>query len=110
MTKFAAFILALLLTALGIWVFQVVWNNAVVPAVVVTRPIDFLQALLIVLIFLPHILALGAGLILLPAGIYKAYSEGVGSNMIPDVRVRPGPGPTVAPGSQMGSQMVPSYY
>lgn len=42
MTKLGAFLMAILLTIIGIWIFQAVWNYGVIRAVTVTRPIDFL--------------------------------------------------------------------
>jgi hypothetical protein len=72
MTKLGAFLMAILLTIIGIWIFQAVWNYGVIRAVTVTRPIDFLTAFLLILVFWPHLLALGAALFMLPQNIVQS--------------------------------------
>src|SRR5271155_3374616 len=112
MNTFGGFLVAILLTLLGIWIFQVVWNNGVVRAVTVTRPIDFLTALLLVIVFFPGILALGAGLFLLPSSIMHSVSEGGEANV--RIQKNPSPPTSTTPANQKATRnsMYPmeSYY
>jgi hypothetical protein len=69
MNKLGGLLFAIILTMVGIWIFELAWNHGVVKATTIAEPIDFVTALLLVLVFFPGVLALGAGLVLLPAGI-----------------------------------------
>jgi hypothetical protein len=107
MNNFGKLVAAVLLTLLGVWVFMMVWNNGVVKAVTVTREIDFVTALLLVLVFFPSTLALGASLFFLPAGMMSYLTENNmnrNSNNNVEMRVRKPPmmNPSETSGSTTG--------